>query len=58
LDDLSRRVSDADREQAVASLRDDLVVGRLTLDEFSERVETAYRARDRRGFDGGSGRPA
>jgi hypothetical protein len=45
LDDLSRRVSDADREQAVASLRDDLVVGRLTLDEFSERVETAYRAR-------------
>jgi Domain of unknown function (DUF1707) len=45
LDDLSRRVSDADREQAVASLRDDLVVGRLTLDEFAERVETAYRAR-------------
>jgi hypothetical protein len=45
LDDLSRRVSDADREQAAASLREDLVVGRLTLDEFSERVETAYRAR-------------
>jgi uncharacterized protein DUF1707 len=45
LDDLSRRVSDADREQAAASLREDLVAGRLTLDEFSERVERAYRAR-------------
>ncbi len=27
------------------SLRDDLLAGRLTLDEFSERVEIAYRAR-------------
>lgn len=26
-------------------LRDDLLAGRLTLEEFSERVETAYRAR-------------
>src|SRR3954469_9098118 len=43
----SRRVSDEDREQAVLALRDDLLVGRLTLDEFSERVELAYRARMR-----------
>jgi hypothetical protein len=42
--DESRRVSDQDREQAVLSLRDDLLAGRLTLDEFSERVEIAYRA--------------
>jgi hypothetical protein len=40
----SRRVSDQDREQAVLSLRDDLLAGRLTLDEFAERVEVAYRA--------------
>jgi uncharacterized protein DUF1707/cell wall-active antibiotic response 4TMS protein YvqF len=45
LDDLSQRSSEADRERAVAALRDDLVAGRLTLDEFSERVELAYRAR-------------
>ena len=38
-------VSDADRERAVASLRDHLVAGRLTLQEFSDRVEVAYRAR-------------
>jgi hypothetical protein len=43
--DESRRVSDQDREQAVLALRDDLLAGRLTLDEFSERVEIAYRAR-------------
>jgi hypothetical protein len=39
------RVTDADRERTVASLRDDLLAGRLTLEEFSERVEIAYRAR-------------
>lgn len=42
---LSDRVSDAEREQTVAALRDDLLAGRLTLEEFSERVEIAYRAR-------------
>jgi hypothetical protein len=45
LDDHSQRVSEDDRERAVVALRDDLVGGRLTLDEFSERVEIAYRAR-------------
>jgi Domain of unknown function (DUF1707)/Cell wall-active antibiotics response 4TMS YvqF len=43
--ELSDRVSDADRETTVLSLREDLLAGRLTLDEFSERVELAYRAR-------------
>ncbi len=45
MDDPSLRVSDAEREQAVISLRDHLLAGRLTLDEFSERVDAALRAR-------------
>lgn len=43
--DPSDRVSDAERDQTVVSLRGDLLAGRLTLDEFSERVDVAYRAR-------------
>jgi Domain of unknown function (DUF1707)/Cell wall-active antibiotics response 4TMS YvqF len=39
------RVSDAEREHAVVQLRDHLLAGRLTLEEFSERVEVAYGAR-------------
>jgi hypothetical protein len=45
VDDPSARASDDDREQAVLALREHLVAGRLTLEEFSERVESAYRAR-------------
>jgi Domain of unknown function (DUF1707) len=45
MDDKSLRVSDADRERAVVSLRQHLLAGRLTLDEFSERVEAALQAR-------------
>jgi hypothetical protein len=45
MDDASLRVSDADREQAVVALRGHLLAGRLTLEEFSERVEAALRAR-------------
>src|SRR5579875_2952751 len=41
----SLRVSDADREQVVAALRDHLLAGRLTLEEFSERVGVALEAR-------------
>lgn len=39
------RVSDADREQAVITLREHLLAGRLTLEEFSERVGDALRAK-------------
>src|SRR5215471_472443 len=39
------RASDAEREQTVAHLRDAAAEGRLTLDEFSQRVETAYAAK-------------
>ena len=47
MDDESLRVSDTDREQAVAALRQHLLAGRLTLDEFSERVGLALEARTR-----------
>ena len=43
--EISPRASDDDRERAVLDLREHLVAGRLTLDEFSERVELAYRGR-------------
>jgi hypothetical protein len=43
--DPEERLSDAEREQAVASLREHLLSGRLTLEEFSERVDNAYAAR-------------
>jgi hypothetical protein len=45
LDESANRISDAEREQAVVALRDHLLAGRLTLEEFSERVDVAYRAR-------------
>lgn len=44
MNELSPRASDADREQAVRHLREHLVAGRLTLDEFAQRVEVAYRS--------------
>jgi hypothetical protein len=43
----SRHVSDLEREETVRSLRDELAAGRLTLEEFSERVDEAYGARTR-----------
>lgn len=49
--DLEQRVSDAEREQAVVWLRGDLLSGRLTLEEFSERIEQAYAARVRGDLD-------
>jgi hypothetical protein len=47
LADPEERASDAEREHAVAWLQGHLLSGRLTLEEFSERVEQAYTARDR-----------
>lgn len=41
----ARRVSDAERERTVVRLRDAVVDGRLTLEEFSERVGSAQLAR-------------
>jgi hypothetical protein len=39
------RASDAEREQVVAELREHAAQGRLTLEEFSERVDEAYGAK-------------
>ena len=39
------RISDADREQVVARLRDHFAEGRLTQDELDERVTTALNAK-------------
>jgi hypothetical protein len=39
------RAADADREQAVATLRHAVVEGRLTLEEFGDRVGAAYESR-------------
>jgi Domain of unknown function (DUF1707) len=39
------RASDADRERTVALLREHHAVGRLTPEEFSERVDKAFAAR-------------
>ena len=41
------RASDAEREQTVEHLRGHAVNGRLTLEEFAQRVEAAYGARTR-----------
>jgi Domain of unknown function (DUF1707)/Cell wall-active antibiotics response 4TMS YvqF len=38
------RASDADRDEAVAALREHTVAGRLTLEEFSDRIERALAA--------------
>ena len=39
------RASDADREVVVDALREAFSEGRLTLDEFDERMSTAYASR-------------
>jgi len=44
-DDPSLRVSDADRDQVIVALREHLLAGRLTLEEFCERLESALQAR-------------
>lgn len=43
--DPSLRVSDAEREQAAGALRENLAEGRLTLEEFSERLDAAFAAK-------------
>jgi hypothetical protein len=40
----SHRVSDAQREQTIVALREHLVAGRMTLEQFSDRVDIALRA--------------
>jgi hypothetical protein len=42
------RASDADRDETVTRLREHSAAGRLTLEEFTERMSAAYAARTRR----------
>jgi len=39
------RASDADRDRAAAALRDHLAAGRLTIEEFDQRLDQAYAAK-------------
>jgi Domain of unknown function (DUF1707) len=39
------RASDADRDQTAAALREHLAVGRLTIEEFDQRLDQAYAAK-------------
>ncbi len=45
--EMAERVADADRDRTVTLLREHVVEGRLTLDEFAERVGLALEARTR-----------
>ena len=47
MSDVAVRASDAEREQTVELLRRHAVDGRLTLEEFAERIGVAYEARTR-----------
>ncbi len=42
MDNLPVRASDAERDTLVSQLRQDMVEGRLSVDEFSDRMEAAY----------------
>ena len=44
-EELDLRVSDAQRERVAVALREHCAEGRLTLEELSERLDEAYRAR-------------
>jgi DUF1707 SHOCT-like domain len=43
--DANIRASDADRDRAAAALREHLAAGRLTVEEFGDRLERAFAAR-------------
>ncbi len=45
MNELAVRASDAEREEAVALLREHAAAGRLTLEEFAQRMTEAYDAR-------------
>jgi len=49
--DVELRISDADRERTVALLGEHHAVGRLSYDEFVERMDSAYEARTRADLD-------
>ena len=46
------RIGDAERDSAMAELRDHFVAGRLTFDELTERLDLALAAKTQRHLDG------
>jgi hypothetical protein len=50
-DSSSLRVADRDREELADELREHMVAGRLTAEEFEERLERAYKASTRAELD-------
>ena len=51
MNELELRASDADRERAVVALREHAAAGRLTLEEFTQRMSAAYEARTTQELD-------
>jgi len=50
--DAKTRASDADRDRTAAALREHLAAGRLTIQEFDERLDQAYAAKTLGELDG------
>jgi hypothetical protein len=50
-DPSSLRIADADRERLADELREHMVAGRLTQDEFEERLDTTYKAKTQADLD-------
>ena len=50
--DYDLRIGDAERDAAMAQLREHFVAGRLTFDELSERIDAALAAKTQRQIDG------
>jgi hypothetical protein len=47
----TERIGDADRERAIEELREHILAGRLTPEEFEDRVGSAHAARTRADLD-------
>lgn len=50
-DELDLRVSNSERAEVIDRLREQTTIGRLTLDEFEERIGEVYAAKTRRELD-------
>ena len=50
--DYDLRIGDAERDAAMAQLREHFVAGRLTFDELSERIDATLTAKTQRQIDG------
>src|ERR1700732_839568 len=49
--DYNLRIGDAERDVAIAQLREHFVAGRLTFDELTERIDAALTAKTQRQID-------